>query len=359
MTKIINQSFIPPIEPIEPTKEFRIRKVLIPIVLGLAVTFYFMYEEFDAAAYNAIDWSLRAFFWLFMCLVMMAIRDLGYMIRIRILTENKLSWRRSFDVIMLWELASALSPSVVGGSGVAMFILNREKIPLGKSTAIVLVTALLDELFYIIMVPICILLAGWQNLFPIELEQSPFGIAMGIKGLFFTGYIFIFALTFIISVSVFVNPGAFRKVLIRIFSLPILRRWRNKVAEVGDEVVITSQELKGKNLNFWAKCFGATFLSWTARFMVINCLILAFVASADHFIIYARQMVMWVIMLISPTPGSSGVAEMVFEGFLKEFTMPNLTGFQAFLWRLFSYYPYLIIGVILFPRWLRRALKKA
>lgn len=302
-------------------------------------------------------------FWLFMCLVMMAFRDLGYMIRIRILTDRELNWKRSFDVIMLWEFASALTPSVVGGSGVAMFILNQEKIPLGKSTAIVLVTALFDELFYIIMVPICILLAGWENLFPAEILETvvklPGGYHVGIEEAFLTGYFFIFFLTIIILLSVFFAPQSFKTVLVKIFSIPGLKRWRPQATEVGDEVVITSVELKGRKLNFWVKILGATFFSWTARFLVINCLIFAFVSSADHFILFARQMVMWVIMLISPTPGGTGIAEFVFKGFLQEYTLPNLAGFQAFLWRLFSYYPYLIIGAILFPRWLRRVRKKA
>lgn len=335
------------------------RNVIIPIVLGLAVTFYMVYQEFNPEAYANINWTFQVIFWLFMCLVMMAARDVGYMIRIRILTEKQLSWRKAFDVIMLWEFASALSPSVVGGSGIAMFILNQEKIPLGKSTAIVLVTALLDELFYIIMVPVCIVLAGWDNLFPIDLHKNMFGVSMGIKGIFYTGYGFIFLLTSIILLSLFLNPQGFKTLLVRIFSLPVLKRFKSKAEEVGEEVVITSQELKGKKMDFWAKAFGATFLSWTARFLVINCLILAFMAGADHFIIYARQMVMWVIMLISPTPGSSGIAEIVFEGFLKEFTLPNLGAFQAFLWRLLSYYPYLIIGIFVLPRWLRRVRSKA
>lgn len=339
-------------------KQFRLRKLLIPILLGLAVTFYMVYREFDPESYGAINWSAHTFFWLFMCLVMMVIRDVGYMIRIRILTEKKLSWRKSFDVIMIWEFASALSPSVVGGSGIAMFILNREKIPLGKSTAIVMVTALLDELFYIIMVPLCILLAGWDKLFPIEMQTNLFGYQLGIETVFYVGYGFIVVLTSVILTSIFFFPKTFRNVIIGIFSLPILRRLRRKAIGVGQEVVTTSVELKGKNLAFWAKCFGATLLSWTARFLVINCLIMAFVASADHVLIYARQMVMWVIMLISPTPGSSGIAELVFQGFLKEFTLPNLAGFQAFLWRLLSYYPYLIIGVIVLPRWLKRVMGK-
>jgi uncharacterized protein (TIRG00374 family) len=58
-------------------------------------------------------------------------------------------------------------------------------------------------------------------------------------------------------------------------------------------------------------------------------------------------------MLISPTPGSSGVAEFAFSGFLKEFIPLGLVGALALLWRLISYYPYLFIGAAILPRWIR------
>jgi uncharacterized protein (TIRG00374 family) len=133
------------------------------------------------------------------------------------------------------------------------------------------------------------------------------------------------------------------------------------VINVGDDIITTSEELKGKPLNYWVKAFGATYVSWTARYIVVNFLILAFASAdssllngfLDQILIYARQLVMWVIMLISPTPGSSGVAEFAFSGFLKEFIPLGLVGALALLWRLISYYPYLFIGAIILPRWLR------
>ena len=123
------------------------QKLFIPVLLGLAVSGWMLWKGFDKEAFSNVDWTFQTLFWLFIALLMMALRDIAYMYRIRILTENKISWRKSFDVIMLWEFASAVTPSVVGGSGVAIFILNKEKINLGKSTAIVMVTAMLDELF--------------------------------------------------------------------------------------------------------------------------------------------------------------------------------------------------------------------
>jgi glycosyltransferase 2 family protein len=63
---------------------------------------------------------------------------------------------------------------------------------------------------------------------------------------------------------------------------------------------------------------------------------------------------MWVIMLISPTPGGSGVAEFVFSGFLSDFTPLGFAVVMAILWRLLSYYPYLFIGIIILPQWIKR-----
>lgn len=103
---------------------------------------------------NDIVWTWQSTFWIFLAILAMGMRDLAYMYRIRVLTDYVLSWKQSFRTIMLWEFASALTPSVVGGSGIAMFIVHREGINLGRSTAIVLVSALLDELFYITMVAI-------------------------------------------------------------------------------------------------------------------------------------------------------------------------------------------------------------
>lgn len=316
---------------------------------------------------NDIVWTWQSTFWIFMAIFAMAMRDVAYMYRIRVLTDYVLSWKQSFRTIMLWEFASALTPSVVGGSGVAMFIVHREGINLGRSTAIVLVSALLDELFYITMVAIVLLMIGTSHMFPVSMEKSLFGITFGTEGLFWIGYGFICLLTTIILVGIFFIPRSLKYVLLQIFRLPILRRWRYNVIQIGDDIIITSDELKGKPAMYWIKSFGATYVSWTARYLVVNFLVLAFInpdnvvlsGFTDQILIYARQLVMWVIMLISPTPGSSGVAEFAFSGFLKEFIPIGLVGALALLWRLISYYPYLFIGAIILPRWLKATAPKS
>jgi uncharacterized membrane protein YbhN (UPF0104 family) len=299
-----------------------------------------------------INWTTESFVWLFCALLFTALRDIGYIFRIRHLTGNALSWKSGFNVIMLWEFASALTPSVVGGSGIAMFILNREKIPLGKSTATVMVTALLDELFYVIMVPVVFIFATRDALFPDSLRVEFFNLP--IRGIFWVGYGVMVALSMIVSYAIFMKPRAFKYILLYIFRLGFLRKWRPQVLQVGDDIILASEELGNRNFRFWGKAGLATMLSWTSRFLVLNCIIAAFFVVDDHILLYARQLVMWVILLIGVTPGSSGIAEIAFGGFFKDFiTVAGVGGALALIWRLFTYYIYMFIGSIVLPKWLR------
>jgi uncharacterized protein (TIRG00374 family) len=308
----------------------------------------------SAQVLSELSWTWEMTVFLGLALLTVVIRDLGYMYRIRVLTDYHLSWKKSFDVIMLWEFASALTPSVVGGSGIAIFILNREKINLGRSTATVFVTALMDEMFYIVMVPLLFLFIGTEQLFPGEWAGSAFG-TNSIKVLFWIGYGFIIVLTTMIMLSIFSFPFRFKRLMMRLFSIRILKRWRRRVVVLGDEIIISSHELKGQKPSYWMKAFGATFFSWTARFWTLNFIMLIFVDGIDHFVVYGRQLVMWVIMLISPTPGSSGVAEIALSSFFSKDIIPvAYVAIIALIWRLLTYFPYLFVGATILPRWLKR-----
>lgn len=336
-------------------------KILIPIAIGLALVAYFLFRDFTAQkeALLAIEWTWKSSLWFAAALLMVALRDLGYMIRIRILTDKELSWRQSFDVIMLWEFASSITPSVVGGSSIAIFIINREKIHLGRSTAVVMITAFLDELFYVLMVPLLLIVVGWSELFPVSMQKQFFGITLGAREIFIVGYAFILLLITLIWLAIFRHPNAAKRVIVGVFSLPFLKKWRKGAIETGNDLITTSKELSIKPRKFWLNAFVATFLSWTARFWVVNFLILSFsladLSFVDHLMIYARQLVMWVILLISPTPGGSGIAEVAFSGFLREFILPSGLAISiGVIWRLISYYPYLMMGAIILPRWIQR-----
>jgi glycosyltransferase 2 family protein len=333
---------------------FSFRRIAIPIFIGLTVATILFIRDFDSELFSNIQWARYPALWFFLVLVLMATRDLAYMYRIRLLTDGELSWKRSFHVIMLWEFASSITPSIVGGSAVALFVVRKEGINMGRTTAVVMTTALLDELFYIIMVPLVILIVGTSNLFITEPNFIIAGLKFSSKGVFIIGYLFILVLTSIILFGIFFSPAKVKQLLIAVFKLRFLRRWLPQAEQTGDELIVTSAEMKSKSIVFWLKAYFATVISWTARFWVVNVLIMAFAPVSEHFLIYARQLIMWVILLISPTPGGSGVAEYFFSIFLGEFIGAGLSTPLAILWRLISYYPYIFIGVLVLPIWIRR-----
>lgn len=71
-------------------------------------------------------------------------------------------------------------------------------------------------------------------------------------------------------------------------------------------------------------------------------------------IIYARSETMYAITQFSPTPGAAGVSELLFGGFFSDYVPKSVGSIIALIWRLITYYPYLILGVILVPNWLRK-----
>lgn len=341
-------------------KLFAFRRIIIPILIGLAVIAYMISGDLSHGDLRSITITWGSVVCFTLALLMVAVRDLAYIYRIRLLTGKALSWKRAFQVIFLWEFASSVTPSVVGGSAVAIFFLTKEKLGTGRATATVMVTALLDELFYILFVPVTIVLAGIERLSIDGQSLSLFGREFTTMGIFYLGYILIALLTFLLSYGVFIHPKGLQWLLIKSTNLRFLRKYKEQAHQTGEQILQTSAEFRRKPFSFWLAAIGATSVSWLARFLVVNFLIVGFTAGVslgDHFLILARQLMMWVIMLISPTPGGSGIAEFFFPIFLREFiagSQYDLTTLVALAWRLLTYYPYLIIGALVLPFWLRR-----
>ena len=345
-------------EKIKLFRKLKFNRIVLPVLIGIGVVFFMFYREYEPGAFSIINFTWASAAFLLIAFLLMIFRDVGYIIRLKILSGDKLSWYKSFRIIMLWEFTSAITPSAIGGTSLAILYVNKEGLSLGKSSAVVMATSFLDELYFIILFPLLLLFLNPADLFTIE----------GSKSSLWTNEFFLFAsigylvklvYTLFVSYGLFINPRGLKFLLLWIFRLPVLRRWRHGANDAGTEIIASSRELKQKSFLFWLKAFMATVFSWTSRYWVANALLAAFFVVSDHFLIFARQLVMWIMMLVSPTPGGSGFAEFVFSRYLGEFipATPETAGLvivaMAFIWRVVSYYPYLLMGVIILPRWLQ------
>jgi len=329
------------------------RKVWVPIVLGIGIVVYLFISDPDLSADKLkLIFDAKLFPILLAGLVFFS-RFAGYIFRIRSITGNQLTWRNSLYVIILWEFASAVTPSVVGGTAVAVFILWKEGIKPGKALGFVLLTAIFDNLFFVLAAPITLFL-GMENIFPVNSGSSDL-LESSLDALFILSYGLIAIYTFIMTFALLINPRLFQWVLIKITSLPYLRKWRYAAYERGTEMILASEQLKGMGKKFWIYLSLSTIFIWSSRYLMLNFLMASFVKISlyDHVLIFGKQIILWVVMLISPTPGSSGTAEAIFPAFF-QVHLGDYTIIVNVLWRLFTYYPYLLLGALFLPRWINR-----
>lgn len=337
------------------TKKISPYKIIYPIIIGLAVVSYMLYKEFDITAFQQITFTWTSVWWLLVAILCMLIRDLGYIIRIRVLSGDRLSWLKSIRIIFLWEFTSAVTPSAIGGTSLAILFVNKEGIKVGRSSAIVMATSFLDELYFILMFPVILLCVSQSALW--NMPGVSEGVSKSLIWFAVGGYAIKFIYLSILSYGLFKNPRGLKYLLMKCFKLKLLRKWRHSANEAGSDIIRNSYELRHMPFTFWLKTFGATFFSWTARYWVVNALLMAFWAGhynwGTQFLIFARQLVMWIMMLVSPTPGGSGFAEFVFKEYLGEF-LPSagVAIAMAILWRLITYYPYLFVGAFIVPKWI-------
>ena len=328
------------------------RKIWIPVVLGLGIVVYLFLRDPDITIDHltlVFDASLLP---VFLAILVFLSRFAGYIFRIKTITKNELTWKSSLYVIILWEFASAVTPSVVGGTAVAVFILWKEGIRPGKALGFVLLTAIFDNLFFVLAAPITLIL-GMQYVFPAVSESSDL-MESSMSFLFFLSYGLISLYTFIMIFALLINPRLFKWVLIKITSTRLLKKWRYAAYERGTEMILASEQLKGMGRKFWFYLSLSTIFIWSSRYLLLNFLMVAFanISINEHFVIFGKQIILWVVMLISPTPGSSGTAEYFFPMFFQE-NLGDYTLIVNLLWRLFTYYPYLLLGAIFLPRWIK------
>jgi uncharacterized protein (TIRG00374 family) len=332
-------------------------KIWLPVLIGLGIVFFMFYSDpsiNSQTLQGVFDASVSS---VLLAVLFVLLRDVGYIYRIREITGRQLTWGRSIYVIILWEFASAVTPSVVGGTAVAAFIINKEGIKLGKALAYVMVTAIMDNLFFVIGAPIILYLAQ-DHIFP-DSRVLELKIGSSLEYLFWVSYFLYTLYSLLMAAGLFYRPRVFKWLLLKIFSIKWLRKWKYNANDYGDQIIEASKEMKGKSLRYWSLIVGATIFIWSSRYLMLNVLITAYESLSlfEHIIIFARQIIMWIVMMISPTPGSSGTAEFFFAQFFTEF-LTGYTFVTSIVWRMLSFYPYLILGAIFLPKWIRQVFFK-
>jgi len=342
-------------------KSIKFSRILIPTLLGVGVVGYLFWTNFskNKSDLENIVWDGHVLFWVILSFSLLVVRHIAYAIRLHVLSEKQFNWKKCIELIFIWEFSSAVSPTSVGGSAVSLVVLAQEKLSTAKTTTIVLYSAILDTFFFTATLPILYLLIG-PNIIRPSLESLADLDGWGYT--FIGTYILMLTYGSLFFYGLFINPDLIRRFFTWITSGRLFGRWRKNAVALGNDIVLASKVTKSKPFKFHLAAFLATATAWSCRFLLLNCLIIAFVPTIDtgfwtQFALYSRLETMFVIIAFSPTPGAAGFAEFVFWGFVNDYvSVEGIALIIATIWRLFTYYLYLFAGVLIIPNWIRKVL---
>lgn len=345
--------------PSNPLQRLQWWKITVPVLFSIAVSGYLIATTFKPGTLSSITFSYRLLAGLLLGALFVVIRDFAFIYKIRLSTGERISWKTSFLIIMLWEFGSAVTPGAVGGIAFALVLLATNGITYGKSTALVIMNTFLDNVAFVVVFGILYLLTG-PAMFDVtahcpDLQGHPVLLTVRQLGSkIWPAYWVYVGLAVFLGTALFILPQTIKRLLHALSEWRFLKFASHGLYVYGNDIETASAELKTRPAWFWFKMMAATFVNWMARFALPNALFYGFATGGlDVLAVYARQYVTWIFLVIPSTPGASGVAETAFMAMNCEFMPEGLSAAITTVWRIYSYYIYLLIGAVLLRFWLK------
>lgn len=259
--------------------------------------------------------------------------------KIRFLSEKKLSWMASVRVVLAWDFTSAVTPSTIGGAPMATYAMTKEGLKLGDAGAIILYGVLLDQIWFVIAIPILLIAGIFYEVVPPEIGLVG-DVSMGLL------YVGLMSYAGLLAYGMLVNPAVLKKVVKVVFKLPLLRRMSDKIEIEAENLEEYAHLLRNKPFGFLLKAFGISTMSWLARIALPTIVVLSLLP-APEVLSVLRSLAMNLAFLVVPTPGGSGGVEglfVLFQGPL--ISREGFIGLAVFLWRIISYYISIGLGMM-------------
>ncbi|HET6567686.1 MAG TPA: lysylphosphatidylglycerol synthase transmembrane domain-containing protein [Rhodothermales bacterium] len=323
-----------------------IGSVLLSAAVFAAVTHF----TFDWEALRRFPWHVRP--WLLapaLGSVVLRVFFGGY--RLRYFSTGRLSLRACIRSQIAWDFFAYITPSTIGGGPlVSAFISRDQHLPLGDTTSIVLFSMLVDQIWFALTIPIVLFLTPFVEIIP----ESAGSVASWSFALFligFLGWVLFFGYITLIS------PEALEKLTDRIFRIPGLRRYRERVRVVSSDFRQRADILRTQPPSFYLRGLVITALPWLMRYVLILFVIWTVYPSANGLLVFLRAVALNLSVLALPTPGGAGGAEGLYVLFFGPLLPAALVAPTLLVWRLLSYYLFIVAGLIIMANRTRKSIQ--
>lgn len=254
--------------------------------------------------------------------------------------------------------AAYLTPSQTGGGPFMIWVMRRHGVPIPYGTICAFVTFVATVAFFGIAGPVAIALGAGRSL---EAHGIPL---VGISFFdLFRASLGMFILIGGVMLAVIVFPNTIRR-LIHAVAVRLGRwkpalahhvdGWRAAVDEMHDAVVKFFQSWRG-----WLALGGIVLFTGVAfaNKLLAGYFVLRALGIPAHFVdVLLVQTLVFFLLYFAPTPGGSGIAEILSAALMSIYVPDPLLASYTVLWRLSTSYLTVGIGSVIFWHWLRRGL---
>jgi hypothetical protein len=314
-----------------------------PVLLSLVVLFLIAYFTFDAGSFRATLAALSPVY-LLAALATVGLRIVFGALRFQYASRGALGFIQSLRGQLAWDFFSNVSPSALGGGPFAAVYMARDsRHKVGETTALVLFTMLLDQLWAALMIPAILLSTLFVQVIPASVGSvgatafvGYFMLMMGWVGVF--GY------------ATFFRPELMQRVSDRLFRIRWLRRFRSRVAREMEQMGECARILRTQPARFFGYSFLLTAGTWLPRYLLPVFLVMSVFPDLDAFLFFIRSVTMMVSAMIVPTPGGAGGIEGLYALLMGPLMPMALVAPTLFLWRFLGFYVFLGFGAFLFKK---------
>ncbi len=328
------------------------RTLLIPILLSLGVLAAITYFTYEPGIFRQIYERLNLYL-LGAAVGMVVARVLIGAYRLRFVSHQHLSFSSAIKGQLVWEFFSSVTPTVVGGAPVAaVYIASVQGITVGETTAFMLLTMILDQLWFALSIPLLFVASAWG--IPV-LPQAIGLVGRSMLTLFFVGllsWIVLFAYATIIK------PELLQKLILRVFRIRILQRFRERIQIEMELLRSRAAILRTQPPTFFLKGFLLSVANWMTRYLALLFLVWSVYPELPKLPFFLRTIAMMLTALVMPTPGGAGGVEGLYALFLGPLMPRGLVGPTLLMWRLLTYYTFIAVGLFLTTHQVNLTLKK-
>lgn len=253
----------------------------------------------------------------------------------------RISSTKVMEIIISSTFVAGITPSSAGGELLRMHLLNKNGIPLGRATAVILGERLLDAIFITSCLPFALfILKGMLSNYRLNVV-----LVMASSLVLLALFSFVYAIWKPSKMKYIIHWTAGK--IAPFFGKKTNTALLKLTEQIDREIELFHDSIRvffseGRKGLLWGIVY--TLLHWFVDFSILVLLLMGLSQTPSILTAFAAQVLLAVIKIIPATPGGSGVAELGATSIFSIFVGPSVLGITVLSWRSLTYYANMILG---------------